>query len=192
MRFISPSGGCCSFPFLSTLPFIFLLTRIVRFYLLSNLQTVDHSPVSGPSSTPGASPPQAETENMDGAPDDSRQGGEGAGEEDICMVCWAKSTDTEAGDGNPMYKCTSCDIIVHSLCYGADGSRKGWTCKACKEGVVGAKCRLCPNKGGVVKRAKDGSWVHLECALWIPEVRQYSQPLNPQTHIRQSTSSEPR
>jgi hypothetical protein len=179
MQIVSPSQAYYPLPLLCNIPTAFPADVNEPFPLLSNLPTVDHSPVSGPSSTPGASPPQAETESVDAAPDDSRQGGEGGGEEDTCMVCWAKSTDTEAGDGNPMYKCTSCDIIVHSLCYGAEGSRKGWTCKACKEGVVGAKCRLCPNKGGVVKRAKDGSWVHLECALWIPEVRRRSQPLNP-------------
>lgn len=142
----------------------------------SDLPTVNHSPLSEPSSSPGA------VSSLSASGGEHHQGGgDEAGDavadaepgQETCMVCWAKGTETEAGEGNPMVKCGTCGIRVHSLCYGvsaSDGPRRAWTCMMCEEGVVGASCRLCPNKGGAMKRAKDGSWVHLECALWIPEV----------------------
>lgn len=32
-------------------------------------------------------------------------------------------------------------------------------------------CALCPNEGGAFKQSLDGIWVHLLCAIWIPETR---------------------
>ena len=32
------------------------------------------------------------------------------------------------------------------------------------------KCYLCGQYGGSMKRATNGEWVHIQCALWIPEV----------------------
>jgi len=31
-------------------------------------------------------------------------------------------------------------------------------------------CALCPNEGGAFKQTTTGQWVHLLCAIWIPEV----------------------
>lgn len=32
-------------------------------------------------------------------------------------------------------------------------------------------CMLCPNEGGAFKQTVNGEWVHLLCAIWIPETR---------------------
>lgn len=32
-------------------------------------------------------------------------------------------------------------------------------------------CDLCPNEGGAFKQTVTGEWVHLLCAIWIPETR---------------------
>ena len=37
--------------------------------------------------------------------------------------------------------------------------------------VVCQNCDLCPNEGGAFKQTVTGEWVHLLCAIWIPETR---------------------
>ena len=51
------------------------------------------------------------------------------------------------------------------------GSPEGsWLCRTCALGVQ-PKCLLCPKKGGAMKPTRSGTkWVHVSCALWIPEV----------------------
>lgn len=57
-------------------------------------------------------------------------------------------------------------------CYGIQKVPKGsWLCRICALGIL-PKCQLCPKKGGAMKPTRSGTkWVHVSCALWIPEVK---------------------
>lgn len=56
-------------------------------------------------------------------------------------------------------------------CYGILKVPTGsWLCRTCALGVQ-PKCLLCPKRGGALKPTRSGTkWVHVSCALWIPEV----------------------
>ncbi|KAI4897031.1 hypothetical protein NFI96_014392, partial [Prochilodus magdalenae] len=88
-------------------------------------------------------------------------------EDVVCDVC--QSPDGE--DGNEMVFCDKCNICVHQACYGILKVPEGsWLCRTCALGIS-PKCHLCPKKGGAMKPTRSGSkWVHVSCALWIPEV----------------------
>uniref|UniRef100_A0A8D1TGD4 Protein Jade-1 n=1 Tax=Sus scrofa TaxID=9823 RepID=A0A8D1TGD4_PIG len=87
-------------------------------------------------------------------------------EDVVCDVC--QSPDGE--DGNEMVFCDKCNICVHQACYGILKVPEGsWLCRTCALGVQ-PKCLLCPKKGGAMKPTRSGTkWVHVSCALWIPE-----------------------
>ncbi|KAM6913186.1 protein Jade-1 isoform 1-T2 [Xenentodon cancila] len=88
-------------------------------------------------------------------------------EDVVCDVC--QSPDGE--DNNEMVFCDKCNICVHQACYGIQKVPKGsWLCRICALGIL-PKCQLCPKKGGAMKPTRSGTkWVHVSCALWIPEV----------------------
>ncbi|XP_037551056.1 protein Jade-1 [Nematolebias whitei] len=88
-------------------------------------------------------------------------------EDVVCDVCL--SPDGE--DNNEMVFCDKCNICVHQACYGIQKVPKGsWLCRICALGIL-PKCQLCPKKGGAMKPTRSGTkWVHVSCALWIPEV----------------------
>ncbi|PKU33979.1 protein jade- hypothetical protein [Limosa lapponica baueri] len=58
-----------------------------------------------------------------------------------------------------------------AACYGILKVPIGsWLCRTCALGVQ-PKCLLCPKRGGALKPTRSGTkWVHVSCALWIPEV----------------------
>nr|XP_009921746.1 PREDICTED: protein Jade-2-like [Haliaeetus albicilla] len=60
---------------------------------------------------------------------------------------------------------------VKKACYGILKVPIGsWLCRTCALGVQ-PKCLLCPKRGGALKPTRSGTkWVHVSCALWIPEV----------------------
>lgn len=57
-------------------------------------------------------------------------------------------------------------------CYGVVSiPQLSWLCRPCAAYDTSAHCTLCPNEGGALKKTEHGSmWVHVSCALWIPEV----------------------
>ncbi|KAG9339797.1 hypothetical protein JZ751_022463 [Albula glossodonta] len=89
-------------------------------------------------------------------------------EDVVCDVC----RSPEGEDGNEMVFCDKCNICVHQACYGILKVPLGnWLCRTCALGVQ-PKCLLCPKRGGALKPTRSGTkWVHVSCALWIPEVR---------------------
>ncbi|KAG7219879.1 hypothetical protein INR49_018783 [Caranx melampygus] len=98
-------------------------------------------------------------------------------EDVVCDVC--QSPDGE--DNNEMVFCDKCNICVHQACYGIQKVPKGsWLCRICALGIL-PKCQLCPKKGGAMKPTRSGTkWVHVSCALWIPEVT--TKPTCTQSH----------
>lgn len=70
--------------------------------------------------------------------------------------------------------CDGCDISVHQGCFGNPLAREipegDWMCERCKWNASESKCSLCPLRTGAMKRTVDWQWVHVACALWIPEV----------------------
>ncbi|KAG8579183.1 hypothetical protein GDO81_010743 [Engystomops pustulosus] len=88
-------------------------------------------------------------------------------EDVVCDVCHSP----EGEDGNEMVFCDKCNVCVHQACYGILKVPTGnWLCRSCALGVQ-AKCLLCPKRGGALKPTRSGTkWVHVSCALWIPEV----------------------
>ncbi|KAM4826602.1 E3 ubiquitin-protein ligase Jade-2 isoform 4-T10 [Thomomys bottae] len=88
-------------------------------------------------------------------------------EDVVCDVC----RSPEGEDGNEMVFCDKCNVCVHQACYGILKVPPGsWLCRTCALGVQ-PKCLLCPKRGGALKPTRSGTkWVHVSCALWIPEV----------------------
>ncbi|XP_068194745.1 protein Jade-1 isoform X2 [Antennarius striatus] len=88
-------------------------------------------------------------------------------EDVVCDVC--RSPDGE--DNNEMVFCDKCNVCVHQACYGIQKVPTGsWLCRTCALGIL-PRCQLCPHKGGAMKPTRSGTkWVHVSCALWIPEV----------------------
>lgn len=88
-------------------------------------------------------------------------------EDVVCDVC--QSPDGE--DNNEMVFCDKCNVCVHQACYGIQKVPTGsWLCRICALGIL-PKCQLCPKTGGAMKPTRSGTkWVHVSCALWIPEV----------------------
>ncbi|XP_030067542.1 E3 ubiquitin-protein ligase Jade-2 isoform X2 [Microcaecilia unicolor] len=88
-------------------------------------------------------------------------------EDVVCDVC----RSPEGEDGNEMVFCDKCNVCVHQACYGILKVPLGsWLCRTCALGVQ-PKCLLCPKRGGALKPTRSGTkWVHVSCALWIPEV----------------------
>lgn len=82
------------------------------------------------------------------------------------MIC-----EDEITKENPLFICVRCDIKVHKFCYGADGPQQYWKCSLClSENADKAKCKLCAQIGGAMKRTLCNNWVHVICALFMDGV----------------------
>uniref|UniRef100_A0A673GTS3 Jade family PHD finger 2 n=1 Tax=Sinocyclocheilus rhinocerous TaxID=307959 RepID=A0A673GTS3_9TELE len=105
-------------------------------------------------------------------------------EDVVCDVC----RSPEGEDGNEMVFCDKCNVCVHQACYGILKVPQGnWLCRVCALGVQ-PKCLLCPRRGGALKPTRSGTkWVHVSCALWIPEVSigcpEKMEPITKVSHI---------
>ncbi|CAO3572263.1 unnamed protein product [Mortierella alpina] len=94
---------------------------------------------------------------------------------EVCCVCLGRSTEAD----NVFVYCDTldCALCIHQACYGVKtlpSESEPWLCDRCKappEEVVSCVC--CPSKDGAFRRLvpddPSGGWVHVVCALWLPE-----------------------
>ena len=104
-----------------------------------------------------------------------------------CEVC----KDIYSEPDNEMIFCDNCNICVHQSCYGVPKIPHGeWYCTPCKADCSAPVCLLCMQGDGAFKHAQQGEWVHVFCALWIPEVGFGNvEKMEPITKIKQIPAS---
>lgn len=94
--------------------------------------------------------------------------GSGLKTDRVCAVC----DGTESLSSNAIVFCDGCDIAVHQECYGIVFIPEGqWLCRRClvfKNRQI--NCVLCPSHTGAFKQTGNGSWAHVVCGLWLPEL----------------------
>ena len=111
-------------------------------------------------------------------------GGPGAPTVRVCGMCLGVGSDHT----NEIVECDGCGVAVHEACYGIQEAPGGsvasnassactepWFCEPCMAGVSNPDCEVCPNVGGIYKQTDTGSWIHLVCGLYIPQISFFDQ-----------------
>ncbi|TMW65772.1 hypothetical protein Poli38472_008414 [Pythium oligandrum] len=91
-------------------------------------------------------------------------------DDECCAIC----SEHESYEDDPIVFCGGCNVAVHQFCYGIPRlPTDDWFCDFCasQDGSSSARCALCPLRGGAFRRSSCGQWVHVQCYLWIPELK---------------------
>nr|XP_054105373.1 lysine-specific demethylase 4B isoform X2 [Callithrix jacchus] len=74
---------------------------------------------------------------------------------------------------SPLMACAKCCLQVHASCYGIRPElvNEGWTCSRCSAHAWTAECCLCNLRGGALQMTTDRRWIHVICAIAVPEAR---------------------
>ncbi|XP_067414588.1 lysine-specific demethylase 4B isoform X1 [Emydura macquarii macquarii] len=72
-----------------------------------------------------------------------------------------------------LISCAKCCLQVHASCYGIrpDLVNESWSCSRCSANAWAADCCLCNLRGGALQKTTDGRWIHIICAIAVPEAR---------------------
>jgi len=105
----------------------------------------------------------------------------------------AKNTFKQQVQGqDEVMRCVTCGTTVHRQCYGLSlgVAGYGWRCDRCTDGPRLAPCQLCPRTGGALKPTVNGKWVHVQCALALPELElQTAAELSPAVDLSAITTA---